>query len=252
MRAIPLSPAPLALVALLAVLLTGSFRPASAQEEEGALTVSVRAADSQRPLSGAQVIVQGIGIGGATDPGGVLRLTALPVGAREVEVRFLGYAPERAMVVLQPDRIAVLAFELELQPIALAEVRVRSRRSILQTNGFFARRGSGFGTFVTRDEIEEMRPRFLSDVLRRMAGVNLVSSAYGGSSRASMRGSKVLGSCPIQYYVDGTMTALFNVDEIRPEDVEGMEIYRGAATIPVTFNKGSAMCGVIVIWTRVQ
>jgi hypothetical protein len=252
MRVFPLSLASLSFVALLAVPATGLFRSASAQEEGSALTVSVRAADSQRPLPGAQVIVQGIGMGGATDPGGVLRLTALPVGARAVEVRFLGYAPERAVVVLQPGRASALAFELELQPIQLAEVKVRTRRSVLYSNGFHDRRGSGFGTFVTRDEIEDMRPRFLSDVLRRMAGINLASSAYGGSSRASMRGTKVLGSCPIQYYVDGTMTALFNVDEIRPEDVEGLEIYRGAATVPVTFNKGSAMCGVIVIWTRVQ
>src|SRR5690606_18296194 len=125
-------------------------------------------------------------------------------------------------------------------------------RSILFTNGFFERRGSGFGTFMTRQEIVAMRPRFMSDVLRRVAGINLVNSPYGGSSRASMRGAKTLASCPIQYYVDGAMTGMFNIDEVRPEDVEGLEIYRGAATIPPSFNKGSAMCGVIVIWTRVR
>lgn len=239
---------PLAFAALLLLL----PRPAQAQEEVSTLLVSVRSATTLQPLAGAQVIVQGIGIGGVTGQDGSLRLTGLQIGARTVEVRFLGYAKGRSVVVLQPEKASSLSFELEMQPIQLAAVKVRVRRSILLTNGFFQRRGSGFGTFVTRDQIEAMRPRFLSDVLRRMAGINLINSAFGGSARASMRGAKVLGNCPIQYYVDGTMTAMFNVDEIRPEDVEGMEIYRGAATIPPSFNKGSAMCGVIVIWTRVQ
>lgn len=59
-----------------------------------------------------------------------------------------------------------------------------------------------------------------------------------------------MGRCPIQYYVDGTFVALFNIDEILPGDVEGMEIYRGAATIPAEYNKGTAICGLILIWTR--
>lgn len=248
MRAYSVPLLPLALAALLPLF----PRASQAQEEVSSLTVSVRSATTLQPLAGAQVIIQGIGIGGVTDPSGTLRLTGLQTGARSVEVRYLGYSPGRSVVVLQPEKQSSVSFDLNMQPIQLAEVKVRTRRSILFTNGFFQRRGSGFGTFVTRDQIEAMRPRFLSDVLRRMAGVNLVNSAYGGSARASMRGAKVLGNCPIQYYVDGTMTAMFNVDEIRPEDVEGMEIYRGAATIPPSFNKGSAMCGVIVIWTRVQ
>jgi len=240
--------------ALLVLLGLAATPEESRAQEDGSstLTVTVRSALSRKPLPGAQVIVQGIGMGGVTDPTGTVRLTHLPIGARTVEVRFLGYTTQRSTVVLQPDRVSALSFELQMQPIQLAELRVKARRSILQTNGFFERRGSGFGTFLTRSEIEQMRPRFLSDVLRRVAGVSLATSTYGGVSRASMRGTKVLGSCPIQYYVDGAMTSIYNPDEIRPEDVEGLEIYRGAATIPPAFNKGTAMCGVIVVWTRVQ
>ena len=50
--------------------------------------------------------------------------------------------------------------------------------------------------------------------------------------------------------MDGTLTGNMLMDEVRPEDVEGLEIYRGAASLPPEFNKGSAMCGAVVIWTR--
>ncbi len=243
---------PLLFLALQSLLFSAGVDEARAQNATSTLTVTVRSGVTMQPLPGAQVLVQGIGIGGVTGPDGMLRLTGLQVGAREVEVRFLGYSPARSVVVLQPEKASALTFELAMQPIQLAEVRVRTRRSILQVNGFFNRRNSSFGTFMTRQEIEAMRPRFLSDVLRRVAGVSLTNSAHGGSSSARIRGTKVLGSCPIQYYLDGTMTAMFNIDEVRPEDVEGLEIYRGAATIPPSFNKGTAMCGVIVIWTRIQ
>lgn len=243
---------PLAFLALQSFLFTDGVEEARAQGAPSSLTVVVRAGSTLQPLPGAQVIVQGMGIGGVTDASGTLRLADLPVGSREVEVRFLGYAPARSVVVLQPEKASRLTFDLVMQPIQLAEVKVRTRRSILQTNGFFNRRDSSFGTFMTRQEIQAMRPRYMSDVLRRVAGVSLTNSAHGGAASARIRGTKVLGSCPIQYYLDGTMTAMFNIDEVRPEDVEGIEIYRGAATIPPSFNKGSAMCGVIVIWTRIQ
>ncbi len=97
-----------------------------------------------------------------------------------------------------------------------------------------------------------MQPRFMSDVLRRVAGVSLQSTALGGTSRASMRGTKVLGSCPIQYYIDGVPAIGFNIDDMPARDVEGMEIYRGASEVPPEFNRYTALCGVIVIWTRVD
>ena len=245
-------PHPLLLGLLIAAGAAGGVvEPASAQQR-GAVRVTVRAADTGQPLAGAHVVVQGLGRGGTTDARGTLTLDDLPSGSQALEARYLGYRSQTARVLLEPGKPSSVTFALGVEPIALAPVRVRARRSILATNGFMERRGSGFGDFVTRAEIQEMQPRYLSDVLRRLGGIHLTNTAFGGTARASMRGFKVLGSCPIQYYVDGTMTTGFNIDEILPNDVEGMEVYRGASTIPPAFNKGTAMCGVIVIWTRVQ
>ena len=41
------------------------------------------------------------------------------------------------------------------------------------------------------------------------------------------------------------------IDElVPPSDVEGIEVYKGAATIPVELNGTGSACGVVSIWTR--
>lgn len=251
---LPLSRPRVSLVAVLSLLLPLLIVPearAQAEFEPPVLTILVRAADTGRPLAGALVSIAGRGIQGTTDRRGVLRLTSLRPGPLAVEARYLGYARRSGDVDLIAGREGTLRLDLPVQPIQLAEIRVEARRSLLETTGFNDRRSAGFGAFVTREQIVRMQPRYLSDVLRRVAGINLSTHRPGGASRVSMRGTKVMmGSCPVQYYVDGIMAAQLNVDDVRPEDVEGLEIYRGAATIPPAYNKGTALCGVVVIWTR--
>lgn len=232
---------------LLLAALGAAPAPLLAQEGSGSLLVHVVGDDSGRSLAGAQVLVQGMGIGGATNASGTLHLTRIQPGSRMVEVRFLGYAAARAQVTVSAGRESVVNFRLPLEPVRLAEVRVRSRRTRLAGTGFHQRKANGNGTFFTRDEIERMRPRTLSDVMRRVPGASVFSTGSGWSS-ANFRGGR--RSCPVQFYVDGTFTSGMLMDEVRAEDVEALEIYRGAATLPPEFNKGSAMCGAIVIWTR--
>src|SRR5687768_6123684 len=86
--------------ALLLLLSLGATEELRAQEGTSSLTVTVRSGLSRKPLPGARVIVQGMGIGGVTDPSGAVRLTRLPIGARTIEVRFLGYQTQRSVVVL--------------------------------------------------------------------------------------------------------------------------------------------------------
>jgi hypothetical protein len=49
------------------------------------------------------------------------------------------------------------------------------------------------------------------------------------------------------------MPTEFSVDEIRPEDIMGIEIYQGAATMPAEFSsvQHDAPCGLVMIWTKV-
>jgi hypothetical protein len=235
-------------------LLAVEARPLDAQSVTSSLEISVRAAADDRPLPGARVRIDGIGINYVTDESGFLRVSGLPSGPRRIQVGYLGFAPLDEVVAFDPARPTHLTVRLHVQPIPLAEVRVRGRQSILVSRGFFERRRFGQGTFYTRDEIEQMRPRYMSDVLRRVAGIQVGNVGVGSRARPAIRGSSAGGlrNCPIQYYIDGTFTSAFDIDDVVPTDVEGIEIYKGAATLPPSYNKGTASCGLVLIWTRVE
>lgn len=225
--------------------------PLSAQEIWSSLEITVRAAEDDRPLAGAHVVIEGLGMRGVTNQSGFVRIPQLPVGERRVRVRYLGYAPMDETFTFRRGEPTRILTRMSVQPIALQEVRVRARRSLLVDRGFYDRQRVGMGTFYTRAQITAINPRFMSDVLRQTAGVR-VGSAVAGRAPASIRGAGGARNCPIQYFIDGAMTYAFNIDDVQPGDVEGVEIYRGAASIPPEYNKGSALCGVILIWTRID
>lgn len=235
---------------LLPLPLLLGISPLAGQESSASLEITVQAFEDDRPLAGAQVMIEGLGMAGLTDRSGFARISSLPHGPRAVQVHYLGFASMDEVLVFEAARPTRVVVKLGIEPIALREVRVRGRESALVRRGFYERMRFGQGTFLTREEIEAMRPRHLSDVLRRIGGVQIGAQHFGTRPTAQMRGGLGMRSCPIQYYVDGTFVALFNIDEILPDDVEGMEIYRGAATIPAEYNKGTAICGLILIWTR--
>lgn len=239
---------------LLSLSLALLCAPADAQQTStAALSVSVTNAATGEPLRGAQVILLATGLGGVTNEAGALLLEGLAPGARTVEVRYLGFAPERTSVLLQSERAADLAFALEVRPIGLAALQVKVHKKVrrLELTGFDRRKARGFGTFITREQIEARQPQRMSDVLRSVPGVHLASTGFS-DSRASMLRSTPSRRCPIQYYMDGVQVFAFNIDDVRPHDIEGLEIYKGASEIPPDFNRGTALCGVIVIWTRVE
>ncbi|HEX2092976.1 MAG TPA: TonB-dependent receptor [Longimicrobiaceae bacterium] len=250
---------PLRALAAGILVLLPALHPADlhAQEQTGALVVTVTSLESGRPVMGARVALLGTALSATTDATGKLRLAGLPVGLQTVEVRRLGYATRLALVTVHGGEVTSLSMPLEVQAIPVAAIRVEARRrdlgsEYLERAGFDRRRRNGFGAFITRADLEKQRPSFLSDAVRRVAGVRFIPlhpvsrGAYATMARAG--GGR---NCPIQYFVDGVLIGPgFNIDEIQARDVEGLEIYRGASEIPPEFNRRNAACGVIAVWTR--
>jgi len=74
------------------------------------------------------------------------------------------------------------------------------------------------------------------------------NDAYASMSRSTLPGRR----CPILYYIDGVPARGYNIDDMPARDVEALEIYRGPSQVPVEFDRRNAMCGLIVIWTRIE
>jgi hypothetical protein len=225
-------------------------------------------AQTGEPVAGVAVWVNG-GLIGETVEDGSLQATPTEVlwGANELELRRIGYLPQSLRFwVVEPDAEMMFEdFTLQALPILLPEVVVLGERTVLaspRVAGFYRRMRGGFGTFITKQEVEAMNATYLSDVLRRVPGLMVGPSGRLGSvSVQSMRG---LGRCasPI-IYLDGhridNLVLDLDLDAwVHPEEILGIEVYRGPSELPPEFNRatsgGGEMlfgtgCGAIVIWT---
>ncbi len=245
------------------VMLALVLLPGWAGAQQGAtITINVTSAESGEPLAGAQAVVDGRGT--IADAAGVVRLVGLTAGEHRVEVRMLGYETRSFTIDPTPGERMVIDAPLALAPIALEGIEATGtpaplRSAALSATGFYERmeRGGG-GTFITREQIDRQRPTLMSDLFRRVSGVRVIphDPRYGNSFALEMaRGAQTMrggGSCPVVYYVDGVQRPLspMGLDEMRPQDIEAIEVYRGSGALPPQFRSGDSACGVVAIWTR--
>lgn len=235
----------------------------AAAQELGALKGIVSTAE-KRPLPQARVSIVGTAMAAVADTDGTFRIDALPVGTQRVEVRLLGYATTVVPVQIQSATDAILEVVLAAVPISLEPVKVTADTMTLpEIKGFLQRKGRGNGTFLTRDEIDQMEARVFTDVLRRVPGLRLQpregsfgpSYAVQSTRTDGMNGGR---GCPVLFYVNGIPFPVSSDLEINhyvaPHEVAAVEIYTGASQIPTQFNSSTlnARCGVIVIWTRIR
>ncbi len=230
--------------------------PLRAQAPRATLVGSVRdSAGSAVP--GVEVWLRGSDLYTHTADDGSFRLPGAPPGAARVTVRRMGFAPTTFDVQLHAGQTDSLVVSLSMVAATLDGVSVqeeRDSRSKRLLAGFWERRSRGFGHFVTRDEIDARNPHEFTDIVRTTPGVSIVTI----NGRQSIRFSRSIGTrvdCPPQYWIDGMPLQSATPDEFQPQDVEALEVYAGAATIPPQFaprmvSFGPKTCGAIVIWTR--
>jgi len=91
----------------------------------------------------------------------------------------------------------------------------------------------------------------LSDMMRIIPGTTILT---GENGRTALRFARVgRSNCPPQFFVDGMQVTGYSIDDMPPGDVEGVELYAGAAGLPPEFNRmrGTTICGTVAIWTRI-
>ena len=225
---------------------------ASAQDamSPGMLSISVR--DSLgRSIAGAELTVDGTPIHGVTDERGEIRFAAVRGGPATVRVRRLGFKPTSLDVLV--DQHAPASSVITLLPIAqrLAPIIVKGANYTGRMAGFYQRRDLGIGHFVSRERLERDNPSQLTDVFRRIPGVQITSTRF---IRNAIRFRGNSGGCWPLVWLDGAPlpTAEFDLDFLSPASIEGIEIYSGISQVPPQFMgaRGLGSCGVVVVWSR--
>jgi outer membrane cobalamin receptor len=207
-----------------------------------------------QPLSGARVGLQGTFSETTADERGTYQLAALPAGTQTIEARAIGYVPIRSTINLYPNRAVTkdLSFSAAAQVLETVDVQAKQIYSRSEQEFLAAKRGNGY--FIDAAQIEQRQPFRTSDLLRMAPGVSIFqSSGLGDQTQIQMRGASSLsGACPPMLVVDGMRLegSAGDIDQItRPEDIQGIAVYRGPSETPVEY-QGFNSCGAIVVWTK--
>ena len=200
-------------------------------------------------ISGAEVAISGSSSRVVTDTEGGFRLTRVPVGDVELNVRRLGYAPVTVTVRVAGNASATANARLAAVAYSLEPVTVRERREVFDSRlaGFRARRAKGTGYFFTREQLDNKSHR-LADVLREVPGVR-IRPIPGAGRTVSMR-----GSCPALIVIDGmpATAGAFDLDMLDLASFEAVEVYSSSSTVPheLSAGRGTLSCGVVALWSR--
>lgn len=214
---------------------------------DGSLTGTVVAAGGGKALTGARVSIAD-GPETRADELGAWTLAGVPPGTRMLEVRAVGYYPERVAVDVL-DGAPPIRSALSTMVAVLDTVRITaSSVNAANVSGFAERRHTGMGRFLTREQIARRHPLNISDMFYMVPGMRL--DRVGFDTRVTMRGS--WGSCSPALYLDGQYMRGLTTDDIdswiNPDEVVGIEIY-SAGMVPPQFEPGMSGCGSIVVWT---
>ncbi len=198
---------------------------------------------------------------------GYASVTSLPFHVESRQIRSVELRMDREVIVLSP--LTVVAERTE--SVTMTDVRRRERL--------------GFGTFLFREDLEARSGSRLEEILvasgltvshylhspenkaRGLGGtvadpssglipIPLVSARQAGLrqcySSIYLNGARVVTGDQLHdsLRVEMALERSFDIFQLRPEEIEAIEIYRGPAQVPAEFGGVGSDCGVVALWSR--
>lgn len=227
--------------------------PLGAQQSEPVVTLLGRVADGvdSGAVAHATINVVGTDLVSRTDGWGYFRIDGLRPGHHELLIRALGYARLSGTEDFAAGGPVHRDYYMSRVPQVLTEMVVQGR-AMRVPHGFeevYRRGARGWGTFITREQIDSLNPIDLKSMLVAIPGVHVNDRGVS------------FPRCPLhwlpQVWIDGTRMTRFgsvmrvneSLSQVLPADVQAMEVYHSVATTPAEFLDGSG-CGIIAIWTK--
>jgi hypothetical protein len=233
----------------------------------GRLSGTVLSATSGKPIGGAQVIL------GAAPPvrsnaQGEWAITNLPQGTRSIEIRAVGFYPERRGVNITAEGVS-LQVGLGSMRAMLDTVRVRAAKlQDRRQSGFEDRRRQGAGQYITAQDIAKKNVNSTADLFVNMRGIRIgfasdtmLSDRYAIVDADSMKTTQkrilmrgISGDlCAPSFFINGLYVDRMDADDLdawmTPREIFAIEVY-SEATVPAEFQRIGKGCGSIVIWTK--
>ena len=228
---------------------------ADSGSKTGDATVSGRVVlEGSATNAGSRVEVVGTDVVALTNEKGEFTMSKLPSGSHVLLARHLGFGAQTVGVDLtsrEPQKVTIKLpkFVAMMDPVLVTARRAAS----LDKVGFSQRKRSGTGYYLGPDQLQNMHPNRLTDILSIVPGLRINYTNDGEVVTSSRGVSSLTGGDCVQYFVDdmpwqsampGDINQFVNANE-----VVGVEVYQGS-NAPGQYSRGSGNCTTIVLWTR--
>ena len=182
-----------------------------------------------------------------TDDAGRFTMDSVPPGVRTLEVRAIGFPPQRLGVNVRPGEQVERDITIDRRLAVLGTFVVRAARNATwDSTGFEARRKRGTGYFFTRDDLAGVND--LATALRMVPGIRGRSNDRAQRLVAG-RGAGCLPAFVVNRVRFEAGGSIGPEAMIRAQDIRAMEVYTSRLATPPEHQRYSD-CAVIVIWLR--
>ena len=210
----------------------------------------VKDANSMEPLSGANVLLQGLTAGAATDRTGRFVIAGLEAGRYSVLVSMIGYRSTTLSVDLGSEKASKMPLEIRLQLSVLhmepVQVTGNLHRDVIATPSLESEALTLSASTVPRKQIEREAAKTLIDAMNYVPGAFIESRGRKVKQFFSVRGQRY--PYP-DYALDGVWQKEFHETPylFSASDIESIEVMRSSSVLLTGL---SSMAGVINIQTK--
>ncbi|MSR35910.1 MAG: SusC/RagA family TonB-linked outer membrane protein, partial [Gemmatimonadetes bacterium] len=214
--------------------------------QTGTITGTVVDSGSGQGIAGVQVYLPGLQLGALSNAQGRFLIVNVPVGRREIRAELIGRQTASQTVDVQAGQAAQVSFLLESRAISLEGVVV--------TGVAAATPRTQLAFTVEQVKVDQ---NLIASSLNvggmiqgKMAGAKIIQSSAqpGEAPSIQLRGPKsIMGSQEPLIIVDGVISR-GSIADIDPNDIESIEIVKGAAAASLYGSRAQA--GVLEITTK--
>jgi hypothetical protein len=228
------------------------------------IKITVVSAVTKAPVAGATLRLRTVPEAAVvTDSFGRAAFVGVPKRMEGIDALHSEFEPRTEVLLLRHGNFEEVSLTLPLNPrgaTRLGAVAVTAEAPS-KAAGLEARRSTGRGHFIDRREIDKVKPRAATEMLRRVPGLRVETAG----TQVRIR-SRRAGDCEMLLYLDGMpiynelapagrrsrgSTAVVSaIDRLPPDMLEAIEVYLGPSETPPQYSRGGANCGAILIWTR--
>jgi hypothetical protein len=203
--------------------------------------------------AGTRVEIAGTEAVTTTNESGEFTLKNLPSGTHNLVARHIGFGAEVVPVDLTSRSPRTVSIRLPKFVAVMDPVLVTARRTAaLDKVGFSSRQKMGNGYFLGPEQIQRMNPMYVTDALRQVPGLRVVSGPQGDVVQSSRGVSSLSGGDCTQFVVDGMPWMSMEPGDVNNfvsgHEMAAVEVYQAANT-PPEYAHGRS-CTTIVIWTK--